>query len=164
MPALADYIPAPLAQAVMEQYRLDMDGIHGLQHWIRVWNIGQELAASTGANLDVVCCFAFLHDVCRVDDNVDLLHGFRAAKFITRILQPEYLNLPTVELKLLEIAVKRHTFGQTKAHITVMTCWDADRLDLGRANIRPRPSRLCTAAARDPEMIRRSYLASRNRS
>ena len=68
MPVLEDYIPAPLAQAVLDQYKLHLDGIHGLQHWIRVWNIGQELARSTGANLEVVSYFAFLHDVCRIDD------------------------------------------------------------------------------------------------
>jgi uncharacterized protein len=37
---------------------------------------------------------------------------------------------------------------------TIQTCWDADRLDLGRVGITPHPSRLCTEAARRPEMIR----------
>jgi uncharacterized protein len=37
--------------------------------------------------------------------------------------------------------------------VTVLTCWDADRLDLGRVGIRPAPRLLCTSAARDPATI-----------
>ena len=76
------------------------------------------------------------------------------------MLQPKYLHLPDEDARLLEVAVQRHTFGMTKAHPTVMTCWDSDRLDLGRVGIRPHPSRLCTDAAKDPDMIRRAYKAS----
>ena len=43
---------------------------------------------------------------------------------------------------------------------TVLTCWDADRLDLGRVGIRPDPKYLCTPAARDPEMLASAYLRS----
>jgi len=39
----------------------------------------------------------------------------------------------------------------------VQTCWDSDRLDLGRVGIQPRPERLCTAAAQDPGTIRWAY-------
>ncbi|MBT5083254.1 MAG: hypothetical protein HOM62_22025 [Rhodospirillaceae bacterium] len=39
------------------------------------------------------------------------------------------------------------------ADITVQTCWDADRLDLGRAGIVPDPRYLCTDAAKEPRMI-----------
>jgi uncharacterized protein len=42
-----------------------------------------------------------------------------------------------------------------------MTCWDSDRLDLGRVGIKPHPTRLCTDAAKDLEMIRLAYEASR---
>ncbi len=47
------------------------------------------------------------------------------------------------------------------ADLTIQTCWDADRLDLGRVGIVVRPARLCTAAARDAKLIawanRRGY-------
>lgn len=160
MASLAEYLPAPIADAIRDQYLLDMDGIHGLRHWIRVWNIGEELSRSTGANMDVVRYFAFLHDVCRNDEGVDLFHGVRSAKLIKAVLQPEYLHLPEKEFHLLEFAVQRHTFGMRVADVTVMTCWDSDRLDLGRVGIVPHPGRLCTDAAKDPDMIRRSYEAS----
>jgi uncharacterized protein len=162
LPELDEFLPGPLAKAVQDQYLLNLNGTHGLSHWIRVWKIGEELSHSTGANMEVVKYFAFLHDVCREDEDIDLFHGVRAAKLIVGVLQPDYLHLAESDLKLLEFAVQRHTFGMTKADPTVMTCWDSDRLDLGRVGIRPHPGKLCTAAARDPQMIQRSFWASRN--
>ncbi|MFM7531655.1 MAG: hypothetical protein ACKO5J_04035, partial [Rubrivivax sp.] len=53
-----------------------------------------------------------------------------------------------------------HSSGLTEADVTVQTCWDADRLDLGRVGIRPSPRYLCTPAARQPETIARAYAAS----
>lgn len=47
--------------------------------------------------------------------------------------------------------------GHTDADITVQTCWDADRLDLGRVGINPAPEKLCTIAARDPEIMEWAY-------
>jgi uncharacterized protein len=38
--------------------------------------------------------------------------------------------------------------------VTIPTCWDSDRLDLGRVGIMPHPSRLCTDAAERPETIK----------
>jgi uncharacterized protein len=38
--------------------------------------------------------------------------------------------------------------GSTDGDLTVQTCWDADRLDLGRVGICPQSERLCTAAAK----------------
>jgi len=40
-----------------------------------------------------------------------------------------------------------------KADITVQTCWDADRLDLGRVETTPKAEYLCTDAGKDPDMI-----------
>jgi uncharacterized protein len=42
----------------------------------------------------------------------------------------------------------------------VLTCWDADRLDLGRVGIRPLAERLCTDAARQPAMLQWAYRRS----
>jgi uncharacterized protein len=156
---LTDYLPEPLANAILEQYLLNLDGTHGLKHWIRVWNNGELLSKSTGANIEVVKYFAFLHDICREDEDLDLFHGVRAAKLIKEILQPNFLYLSEGDAKLLEFAVQRHTFGMTKADITVMTCWDSDRLDLGRVGIKPHPGRLCTDAAKETEMINQAYEA-----
>ena len=47
--------------------------------------------------------------------------------------------------------------------MTVQTCWDADRLDLGRVGIKPDARYLCTAEAANPEMIAWAYERSINR-
>jgi len=48
----------------------------------------------------------------------------------------------------------RYTDGLIDADVTIQTCWDADRLDLGRVGITPERTKLCTRAAKRQEMIR----------
>ena len=55
-----------------------------------------------------------------------------------------------------------HTKGQTAADITIQTCWDADGLDLARVGIVSESARLCTIAARDPDLIRWASACSRD--
>ena len=66
-------------------------------------------------------------------------------------------------LDQLVYACQYHSDGLTEADTTVQTCWDADRLDLGRVGIKPNPSRLCTIAASDPAFLRAAYDRSRRR-
>ncbi len=49
------------------------------------------------------------------------------------------------------------SYGLTIEEITVLTCWDADRLDLGRVGIRPNARYLCTEPAKDPAFITWAY-------
>jgi len=37
-----------------------------------------------------------------------------------------------------------HTHEGYHDDVTIQTCWDADRLDLGRVGIIPDPDRMCT--------------------
>lgn len=62
-------------------------------------------------------------------------------------------DLPDDRFDLLYRASERHTGGRTDDSVTVLTCWDADRLDLGRVGIVPNPKYLGTKAARDPATI-----------
>ena len=64
------------------------------------------------------------------------------------------------ELDLLKEACSHHSDGHLVADVTVMTCWDADRLDLGRVGIRPDPERLCNMAARCQNFIAEAYRRS----
>lgn len=140
--------------AVVERgFALPLDGIHGQAHWRRVHGNGSRLAELNGADLDTVQLFAYLHDSRRVDDGWDLDHGRRAADFVES-LQGSLLDLPAESLERLAFACAFHSDGLTEADITVQTCWDADRLDLGRIGIQPDPGRMCTSAARDPAIIR----------
>jgi uncharacterized protein len=121
---------------------------------------GLRLARLTGANPQIVELFAILHDAKRINDGQDLGHGKRAAEF-ARSLHNSLIALPDEGIELLAFACEHHTAGLTEANITVQTCWDADRLDLGRAGIKPNPRYLCTPAAQDPEMIKWAYRRSR---
>jgi uncharacterized protein len=146
--------------AVRAQYRLDWTGIHGLAHWERVRENGLRLAGSTGARTDVVELFAYFHDACRHNDSRDPEHGARGAE-LAGGLAGSVFDLDPAGLALLVEACSGHTRGETDAEITVATCWDADRLDLARVGKTPRPDRLCTDAARDPEVI--AWASSRSR-
>lgn len=128
------------------------DGIHGPSHWARVLANGRRLAESTGADMDVVELFAVFHDSCRENDGRDPEHGLRAAHLATR-MQGEWFELNPSALDMLFHACADHTAGGTEANVTIQTCWDADRLDLGRIGIRPNPALLCTAPARSHEML-----------
>lgn len=149
-------IPKLLLQEIRKNYRLDWHGIHGVAHWAKVRNIGLRLSKQTGANPKIVELFAFLHDSQRLDDGLDPEHGLRASHFAKKLLGKAY-DLSSSEFELLKHACERHTHGDAFADITVMTCWDADRLDLGRVGIIPDPARLCTEAARNLAMSNWAY-------
>ena len=153
-------LPQDLVEMVQKGYALRLDGIHGVAHWARVRTNGLRLAEQTGANHKVVALFALLHDSKRLNDGRDPKHGARAAQFAAS-LQGSMLTLSEEELGLLQFACEFHTDGLTEAEITVQTCWDADRLDLGRVGIRPDPRYLCTSAARETAMIEWAYRQSR---
>jgi uncharacterized protein len=140
---------------------LARSGIHGMAHWERVRENGLFLARSTGADLEVIEHFALLHDSRRHNDGIDPDHGPRAAELIGEIAA-ELIPLADDLLELLIVACRDHTRGFTTGDPTVITCWDADRLDIGRVGIRPDPERLCTETARDPEVIEWGWRRSRN--
>jgi uncharacterized protein len=133
---------------IIQQYRLPLDSLHGPAHWARVYENGRCLAERTGAREDVVTLFALFHDACRRADGMDFGHGRRGARLADSFCGL-YFDLDPAGLDTLMEACANHTAGWIRADITVQTCWDADRLDLGRAGILPRPGLLCTQAARD---------------
>jgi uncharacterized protein len=152
-------ISGDLIGFLRRRYRLDSRGIHGAGHWIRVRANGLRLAPLTGADATVVELFAVLHDICREDDGYDREHGPRSAELVLEI-RDDLLAISREQAELLSFACRYHTYGGTQADVTVQTCWDADRLDLGRVGIRPDPRYLCTAAARRTEVIEWAYARS----
>ena len=70
-----------LVLEVVQNFELDIDGIHGVSHWTRVLENGFRLAETNGANLKVVTAFARLHDSRRENDGYDPEHGFRGAEY-----------------------------------------------------------------------------------
>jgi uncharacterized protein len=137
---------------VLASYRLPLSGIHGPIHWARVLENGRRLAPVTGADLAVVELFALFHDSRRCNEGLDPGHGARGGQ-LAGSLRELLPGMTDSQMALLTEACALHTKGYTAADVTVATCWDADRLDLGRVGIRPRVSKLCTAAASDLDTI-----------
>jgi uncharacterized protein len=142
----------PIVHRILEDYALPWHGTHGIGHWARVLENGLRLVQSTGANVEIVQLFAVLYDSCRVNEGVDDGHGQRGAELAVE-LRGDLFELDDHDFHLLCEACARHTDGLTDGNITIRTCWDADRLDLGRVGTTPNPERLCTAAAKRPAFL-----------
>jgi uncharacterized protein len=150
-----------VVRAARQHFVLDLHGIHGVPHWQRVRENGLRIARHTGADRQIVELFAYLHDCCREDERSDPGHGERAADFAAS-LRGTLIHLGDEEFRLLHEAIRDHELGLTRGDVTVVTCWDADRLDLGRVRRRPHPRYLGTEYARRKETIEWAYKRSRN--
>jgi uncharacterized protein len=141
-----------LIDDILRQYSLSPQGVHGVSHWARVLENGRNLARKTGARIEVVELFAVFHDARRLNEGWDRGHGLRGAELALQ-LQGSHFRLSGADLDLLYQACRDHTDGSTAAGVTVQTCWDADRLDLGRVRIDLDRKYLGTEAARDPAVM-----------
>jgi len=122
--------------------------IHGPDHWRRVERNGLLLATRSGANIIVVRLFALFHDCRRMNDGWDPGHGARGAEHAASLRGVEY-DLPDEDFERLHYACTWHTEGRRHDDPTIGTCWDADRLDLGRAGITPNSLFMSTEFARE---------------
>lgn len=143
----------PLVHHILEDYALPWNGTHGVGHWARVLENGLRLAEATGAKIGIVQLFAVFHDARRINEAWDDGHGLRGAELAAQ-LRGTLFSLPDDDFELLQFACAHHTEGLTEGDVTVQTCWDADRLDLGRVGMTLEPRKLCTAAAKTPKMLK----------
>jgi uncharacterized protein len=137
-----------LWEQVTAQFHGDWTSFHGPSHWRRVERNGLLLATRTHANAAIVRLFAVFHDSRRLNDGWDEGHGARGAEY-ARELRGDAYDLTDEDFELLHYACTWHTDGKHHVNVTIATCWDADRLDLGRVGIIPDPARRCTAFARE---------------
>lgn len=146
-------ISRELIHSILMHYPLPSGGIHGISHWARVLENGRRLSVMTGAKVHVVELFAVFHDSQRMNEGFDDGHGYRGA-MLARILHGLHYKLDDRDLDLLIQACELHTDGYLEGDVTVQTCWDADRLDLGRVGIIPQKDKLCTASAKKPALLK----------
>lgn len=123
-------------EIIRRNFRLDWQGVHGAAHWGRVLRNGMLVAANSGADTEVVRLFALLHDSCREDEWEDEEHGHRAAELACK-LRNRCFEVSDSQFTKLVFALSGHSSGGLSKDVTVQTCWDADRLDLGRVGIVP---------------------------
>lgn len=149
---MTNFITDQLITLVSNQFQIDWNGLHGVSHWARVYENGLRLAESTGADPKVLQLFALFHDSRRLSEGTDPDHGARGAQ-LAKLHRDVLIVLADEEFDLLCTACRLHTQARTHDNITVQTCFDADRLDLGRVGKTPDPQFLCTEAAKDPKII-----------
>ena len=133
--------------------RWTLDALHGIKHWDRVYENGQRLLTPE-MNARVVGLFAYLHDSCRIDNDRDLEHGPRAARYIDTLRDNYLKELTDEEITLLKEACRLHTTTERTGNPTIDACFDADRLDLWRVGIIPDPNRMATEKGK--ELTRRT--------
>lgn len=134
---------------VYPQLLIDPEGDHGIKHWDAVAKNAQQLCELTDADPVIAQHFAYLHDACRQNERQDPAHGHRGADFVKDLYEEGHLNLSENQYYMLEYAVRWHNAGMVTGDINIITCWDADRLDLVRFEIMPSLRKLCTDPARD---------------
>ena len=159
--------PSPIVRQqyvdfLADNFQLSHNGHHGLEHWMRVLLNGRLLAEDNGADIEVVEHFALVHDVMRESENLDLHHGPRAADFVKSIVGT-WITLDDQQMHKLMDACRYHSVGRLDRDITVQTCWDADRLDLGRVGIQPKSAYLGSSLARDQNFMKMAYERSKIR-
>lgn len=151
-----DRIDRPALMAHLRgEFALDWQGIHGAPHWARVRLNGLEICAQNSANPHVIELFSFFHDSKRENEHEDHGHGTRGAQNALA-LHGRFFEATQEEMALLAEACQGHSDGLRLADRTVQTCWDSDRLDLGRVGYTVDPLRLCTPQAQQPETIARA--------
>lgn len=131
-----------IIELVTQQWTLGE--MHGLPHWQRVERNAM-LLITPHVNPRVVRLFAYFHDACRLDNDSDLLHGFRAKCLVDSLRTSLLKELSSEEFHQLQTACELHTTTLSVDDPTIDTCFDADRLDLERCGILPDPQRMATA-------------------
>jgi len=126
--------------------RIYDSNIHGLAHWRQVEFNGLMLAKKTGADIVVVRLFALFHDSKRESDGYDDKHGGRGAEFAKKCRNEKRFELSDEQFEKLYHACTHHTTERRSGDPTIDTCYDADRLDLGRVDFTLDPMKMATTA------------------
>lgn len=133
---IPSYDRVGLMTAIKLQFRVDWRGIHGPSHWARVRYHALRLSSARQGDLLVAELFSYLHDSQRQNEWTDRGHGTRAAEYAIS-LNGSYFDLLPSQLDLLATAIRFHSDAELHVDATIQSCWDADRLDLGRVGKRP---------------------------
>ena len=137
-----------LWQIVSDQFPLDLYSVHGPAHWRRVERNALLLATRTGADVTVVRLFALFHDSRRRNEFIDPQHGTRGATFAAEMRGTHFELSDDAFAKLIH-ACTWHTDEQQSSDPTIGTCFDADRLDLGRVGVIPDEEFMSTEFGRE---------------
>lgn len=133
---------------------LPIDSIHGFSHWVRVEKLGLMIAEQNGAEKEVISLFAYLHDARRENEFTDPDHGKRAVVLLDELIKANIIEITMLQYNQLSKSLLWHNLDDANdSDITVLTCWDADRLDLWRVGDIPDPNRMFTDCGKSKKMM-----------
>ena len=138
-----------LWEHVVGETRVRPWSVHGPDHWRRVERNGRLISQRSGADELVVRLFALFHDCRRRNESWDPGHGRRGAAYAGTLREAWLADLSDDQFTLLEFACTWHTKRDHHDDPTIGTCWDADRLDLGRVGIVPSAKYMSTAFGKE---------------
>lgn len=128
--------------------------LHGPAHWRSVALAGAKICRSLPeSDLMTVLLFAITHDACRISDDEDPEHGYRAADSLDGLLGSWADDLTPWRRELLTEACRFHADGQPADDPTIGACWDADRLCLWRGDTEPAQSLMSTGPGMSRSLI-----------
>lgn len=131
------YIPKDLVIKLSLGFDLQfIGGIHGFEHWVRVIENGIDISNNIGTSRRIAVIFGFFHDIERLHDGDDPLHGLRGGKLLEHYRDD--LKLTDEDFKNAYLACEGHNYKKNTENKEVGACWDSDRLDLFRDNLVPR--------------------------
>lgn len=159
LPPQSEIVNQQYLNFLAKEYRLSHNGQYGIDHWLRVLINGRLIAETNGADIQIVEHFALLHDVMRVSEDFDPGHGERAGDFAFG-LWGTWIKLSEWQVLKLRKICRAHSAGYISEDVTAQTCWDADRLDIGRLGIKPNPKYLATNISRQPDFLASAYTRS----
>ena len=152
-----------LIRTVCDNFKLDINGLHGIYHWRRVEQNGKILhKLLPETDLTVITLFAYIHDSQRICEDDDDLHGPRASEWAIENLC-SLVSISNTQLEELVEACYGHTSELFSENLTIQACWDADRLDIGRCKHYIDRSYLGTPVAKIDNVLFGSLLRSRHR-
>ncbi len=109
------------------------DDIHGLGHIARVYRLAEHLARLEGADADIVCAAALLHDAADADPAraaARAAHQHASAAFARRILTER--GWPEARIRAVEHCIRAHRYRDRREEpqtIEARVVFDADKLD-----------------------------------
>jgi uncharacterized protein len=148
-----------IIELAKNEFIMEDHNIHGFDHWEEVEKNGIMLSDQNGVDLVIVRLFAHIHDCKRQDDFMDSEHGERAAEFVLQLKEKGELTfLNDEQINTLWFACENHNKGFTSTNITIGACFDADRIELIRCGMVPKPNLMSTPTGiRIAEKMQRLY-------
>ena len=80
-------------------------------------------------------------------------HGHRSAVFVAELHSEGLLGLTDIQYDLLYEAIHDHTNVNSHSNLTIGSCWDSDRLDIGRVGREPKVKFLNTVTEQHDSII-----------